>query len=208
MGVNIQYGGTISIDPPLNIAELDFLREEYGDHEWGVDYILDDELEWAWENERCYETEDTLRYIIDAYLKPGASKEGDAEFSGFTFNHVLNGQLHGECDQDGHSEWLVIVEDNVVEEHAGHTVFLPPQPCTINAQTLVDAALEIVKTVHLEGDCVAHVWPNECPGNDLCEHFTYYGNDEEIDAFIGAIQSLREAAIFKATYSPSAGAGA
>lgn len=54
-----------------------------------------------------------LRYVIDHFLKTGAEASGDTRFSGFTFDHVLNGTLVG-CRRDNKELFAIRATDNVV----------------------------------------------------------------------------------------------
>jgi hypothetical protein len=58
-----------------------------------------------------------LRYVIDHFLKPGAvaSRLGDPRFTGFTFDHVLDGVVAA-CRRDTARLWLIKVRSNRVRE--------------------------------------------------------------------------------------------
>lgn len=58
-----------------------------------------------------------LGYLVDHFLKPGAvaSRTGDPLFSGFTFDHVLDGMVVG-CRRDNKQLFAVSVHGNRVRE--------------------------------------------------------------------------------------------
>lgn len=57
----------------------------------------------------------TLRFLIDHLLRRGAKAEGDPEFGGFTFDHVLDGVVMG-CGYRDTDVRLVEVADNAASE--------------------------------------------------------------------------------------------
>jgi hypothetical protein len=54
-----------------------------------------------------------MRYLIDHFLKPGATAQGHPGFEHFTFDHVLNGVIDAAGEEEG-DEWQLIVQDNTV----------------------------------------------------------------------------------------------
>lgn len=134
--------GRIQVRPPLNDAEHSFLLE-----------LLDSDrtlrgtptgrgdptvpfarlaweacpdgccLEWNCEEDSKWML-DSLRVVIDHWLKPGAKAEGRPAYAEFTFDHVLSGAVMGRSPTD-RSTWFVTAIDNVV---AGRTV---PEPCDV-----------------------------------------------------------------------------
>ena len=71
--------------------------------------------------EKFYDSEDWMRYLIDTFLRSGAALQQELrnsvpgraypeEFSHFTFDHVVNGEIvaQGELEEDS---WILIVTD-------------------------------------------------------------------------------------------------
>lgn len=74
----------------------------------------DDGTALQWDgNEKFYEGPAWMQYLIDHFLRPGATAQGQPGFEQFTFNHTVNGTLaaQGEIPDD---QWLLIVTDNHV----------------------------------------------------------------------------------------------
>lgn len=70
----------------------------------------------AWDGrEKFYAGTAWLQYLIDHFLRPGAeaSKTSQRQFTGFTFDHQLNGVIAG-CQLDNRELFLIRVEDNDV----------------------------------------------------------------------------------------------
>lgn len=75
-------------------------------------------IEWD-DNEKFYNAEEWMRYLIDNLFSPEArdyvnrNHTGDKRLDLFTFNHVFNGSIiaQGENTDD---RWKLIVKDNVV----------------------------------------------------------------------------------------------
>jgi hypothetical protein len=67
--------------------------------------------------EKFYEPVPWLRYLVSHFLKPGAtaSRSTDEQFSGFTFDHVLEGMVVG-CRRDNKELYAIIVARNRVRE--------------------------------------------------------------------------------------------
>jgi hypothetical protein len=65
--------------------------------------------------EKFYAPVPWLRYLIDHFLKPGASaaRVGDARFDEFTFDHELDGMVVG-CRRDNKELFAITVRRNVV----------------------------------------------------------------------------------------------
>jgi hypothetical protein len=132
--------GCIQVRPALNEAEQDFLLDLIDSHRtlrgtptgrgdtdvpfarlaWEVccdgcclEWNSGEHAEWMLES---------LRVVIDHWLKPGAKAEGHPRFSGFTFDHVLSGAVMGGSCGDLATR-LVSVADNIV---TGRVV---PEPC-------------------------------------------------------------------------------
>ncbi len=68
--------------------------------------------------EKFYGAAEWMAYLIDHFLRPGASAKNSAAswFEGFTFDHQLNG-IVAACRRDTHGLFLIEVADNVVREH-------------------------------------------------------------------------------------------
>ena len=175
MGYTSDFTGHVTIDPPLNEAEVAYLSKFSGtrrmDREKGPYYVdgagfagQDRESdilnfnsppdgqpslwcswtytgaengEWCVEpdapfgsamfwngDEKFYSSAEWMQYIIHHFLKPNAvaSTTGDPQFAEFTFNHVLNGEIHVQ-GEDPADIWKIIVEDNVVKIAEGYVVY-------------------------------------------------------------------------------------
>lgn len=66
-------------------------------------------------HEKFYSGPAWMEYLIDHFLRPGAHAQtvGDEQFSGFTFNHRLDGLVVGERS-DNQELFAIVVEDNAV----------------------------------------------------------------------------------------------
>lgn len=66
-------------------------------------------------NEKFYQPVEWLRYLINQFLKPGAtgSKAGHPQLAEFTFDHHLSGMIVG-CRRDTRELFAVTVTDNRV----------------------------------------------------------------------------------------------
>jgi hypothetical protein len=67
--------------------------------------------------EKFYSGPAWLQYLIDHFLRPGATAQngGDAQFADFTFDHQVNGVIVGE-QQDLRKLFVLLVEDGQVTE--------------------------------------------------------------------------------------------
>ena len=54
---------------------------------------------------------ETLRFVVDHLLRPGAKAEGRGRFSGFTFDHLVTGLAVGRPD-DARTLVLLQMDDN------------------------------------------------------------------------------------------------
>ena len=125
--------GCIRIEPALNDAEQDFLldlldsgrtlrgtptgrgdaRVPFAHLAWEVcpDGCC---LEWNPDLEDATWMAESLRFVVDHLLRPGAKAEGRAKFIAFTFDHVLDGAVMGRT-YAGQAR-LVEVADNLVRD--------------------------------------------------------------------------------------------
>src|SRR5688572_14017013 len=84
-------------------------------------------IQWN-EVEKFYDADKWMAYLIDTFLKPGATiaqvSEWDypSDFSHFTFDHVVNGTIEAEGEEPD-DVWRLEVRDNAV-----YTVHLMVQP--------------------------------------------------------------------------------
>ncbi|WP_328460288.1 hypothetical protein OHA21_29415 [Actinoplanes sp. NBC_00393] len=165
MGYNTFFTGQVSVDPPLNAYEIEYLdrfsRVRHSHRATGLyvvdgadesDVVNDSEpqpglpgywCQWvpdpagktlAWdEEEKFYYAELWMAYVIDTFLKPGATVAAElAEpvpgrvypeaFRHFTFDHVVNGVIDAEGDEED-DVWRIEVRDNAV-----HVVRLVTRP--------------------------------------------------------------------------------
>lgn len=67
-------------------------------------------IEWDG-NEKFYDADQWMRYLIDHFLKPGALAAQDLPF--LQANHVCNGVIKAQ-GEDIDDRWKLIVKDNVV----------------------------------------------------------------------------------------------
>ncbi|GIG86208.1 hypothetical protein [Plantactinospora endophytica] len=76
------------------------------------------------EEEKFYEAERWMAYLIDTFLRPGATLAGELaapvagrvyaeEFAGFSFDHVVDGVIEAEGEEPD-DRWRLAVRDNVV----------------------------------------------------------------------------------------------
>lgn len=85
----------------------------------------DDGTAIQWDcGEKFYDSEEWMQYLIDHFLKPGAeaSKSGDPQFAGFTFDHVCNGEIEA-AGESGDDFWLLVVKDNDVSTKQGRITY-------------------------------------------------------------------------------------
>ncbi|MFB6881438.1 hypothetical protein ACFCY8_11465 [Streptomyces noursei] len=69
-------------------------------------------IEWD-EDEKFYDAEEWMRYLIDHFLRPGAHAQRHAEFEKFTFNHTVDGEIYAQ-GEDPEDQWILYVTDNTV----------------------------------------------------------------------------------------------
>ncbi|MGW3308175.1 hypothetical protein ACWDG9_16495 [Streptomyces sp. NPDC001073] len=86
----------------------------------------DDGTGIQWDGSTNFDAADEwLQYIVDHFLRPGAvaqhlpaapQRPDDVDFSGFTFDHHVKGELHGDaeycCDWQAHC--VISIEENTV----------------------------------------------------------------------------------------------
>lgn len=125
MGHTTDFLGHIDIAPALNEDELDYLTAVSAARH----------VRWVpcWTGcclsfdgaEKCHEPVAWLRYVIAHFLKPGASasRSGVARFSGFTFDHRLDGMVVG-CRRDTKELTAITVRANRVTTR----MLRPPDP--------------------------------------------------------------------------------
>jgi len=150
MGYTTEFTGSVTVEPPLNAAEIAYLttfsetrrmhRTEgpyfVGDGPgFGGNRVLDPDkppagqpglwcnwiptedgtqIEWD-EGEKFYYSEEWMRYLIDHFLKFGAfaSFASDPQFKDFTFDHVVNGRIQAQGEEEDDT-WVLVVKDNIV----------------------------------------------------------------------------------------------
>lgn len=145
MSYTTHFWGKVTLDPPLNDAEIAFLhawketRHEGRDTPglWNRDeseggfkfrgvwcqWVPTSDgtaLEWNGE-EKFYEADGWMRYLIDQLLKPGAaaSTSGGEQYAGFSFDHTANGVVFAEAEPEGFGMfdvWRLDVVDGVVSK--------------------------------------------------------------------------------------------
>jgi len=130
MGYSTDFTGRIQIVPPLNPAEIDYLQEfadgevSYSDHKDEPDsycsFEPDDSgafVEWSY-REKTSDAVEWVQFLINHFLREGAiaSTSSDEQFEGFTFNHILNGELEAD-GEESRDLWLLKVVNNRVTRH-------------------------------------------------------------------------------------------
>ena len=132
MAVDPRFIGCIRIQPALNDAECDFLfgvldsdgtlrGTPTGRGDQGVPFArlawepcLDGCcLQWNPYLEDPRWMVESLRFVVDHLLRPGAKGEGHPRLAGFTFDHDASGVVVGRGLGD-RTTWMVTVEGNVV----------------------------------------------------------------------------------------------
>lgn len=114
MGYTTEFSGSVSISPPLNQAEIDFLNKfsesrRLNTCQW---VPTDDGTELVWDgNEKFYESEEWMKYIIQHFLKPNCVAKNTLPF--LQANHVVNGVIHA-CGEEKGDVWDLNVTNNVV----------------------------------------------------------------------------------------------
>jgi len=162
MGYTTDFEGHVTITPPLNHEEVEYLNKfadtrrmkrtkgpYYVDNagfagQDNEDDILDyncpddsqpslwcqwnpsddgTKIEWDG-SEKFYSSETWMAYLIDNFLKPGAlaSTVDDPQFDGFTFDHVVNGDIYAQ-GEDANDMWILSVVDNETQVRQGHVVY-------------------------------------------------------------------------------------
>jgi hypothetical protein len=87
-----------------------------------------DAIEWDG-NEKFYCSEEWMVYLIDHFLKLGAAaaSSGEQQFTGFTFDHVVNGVIEAQ-GEDADDMWRLVVKDNVVSSVKPTITWPDPSP--------------------------------------------------------------------------------
>ena len=80
-------------------------------------------LKWNGEEDSRWMVE-SLRFVLDHLLRPGAKAEGHPKFAEFTFDHVLSGAVLGRGPLDRVDRFVAVVDDEV------HGLPLP-EPCDV-----------------------------------------------------------------------------
>jgi hypothetical protein len=120
--------GSSGLDQVRNKDVIDYNRAAEGQPGLWCDWEPNDEgTEISWNGtEKFYLAEVWMAYLIDHFLKPGASAAGSAfidmvpaEFAHFTFDHHVNGTITAQ-GADPNDQWRLVVADNVVSQLAGH----------------------------------------------------------------------------------------
>ncbi|MEV6212624.1 hypothetical protein [Kitasatospora sp. NPDC051914] len=71
-------------------------------------------LEWDG-REKFYSATEWMAYLIDHFLRSQGEAEGQPGFEGFTFDHVLNGVIDAQGEEDD-DRWRLTVRDNAVSD--------------------------------------------------------------------------------------------
>ena len=72
-----------------------------------------------------------MAYLIEHFLRPGAAAatSGDPQFSGFTFDHTLTGEIEAQ-GEDPDDRWLLRVTENRVSVLRARLTYVDPRPVT------------------------------------------------------------------------------
>lgn len=84
-------------------------------------------IEWD-QGEKFYDAPEWMAYLIEHFLQPGAhaASSGETQFAGFTFDHVLNGEITAE-GEESYDRWRLVVTDNAVRVDQGRVVYDGPE---------------------------------------------------------------------------------
>jgi hypothetical protein len=127
MGYDTTFTGRVTIEPPLDAAEVAFLKQfSKTDHRdgnfpgyWCQWVTSEDGTAIVWdEGEKFYDAEEWMRFIIQNFLAPGirVTAGRTPETKSLTVlrrNHILNGVINAEGEEAG-DIWKIVVKDNVV----------------------------------------------------------------------------------------------
>jgi hypothetical protein len=159
MGYTTDFLGEVTISPPLNAKEVEFINkfgesrrmnrkqgpyfigadgEDYGgpgviNHNepppcqpglW-CNWEADEgggEIRWNGA-EKFYKSHEWMIYIIHHFLMPGAfAKSADPKMKFLQANHVVNGTINAQGEDDDDS-WRLVVRDNIVSTERGVIVY-------------------------------------------------------------------------------------
>jgi hypothetical protein len=76
--------------------------------------------------EKFYDSQEWMKYLIEHFLKPGGHAQGKPEFSSFTFDHVCNGVIYAQGEEIGDS-WSLVVRNNKVTEGPAPKEYMRPE---------------------------------------------------------------------------------
>ncbi len=123
MGYQTTFHGSVSVEPPLNEAEISYLKDfSYTDHRfesnvpgyWCQWVPTTDGTAIKWDDgEKFYDSVEWMEYIIENFLMPDGYAQGEPALEGFTFNHVVNGIINAEGEESG-DIWRLVVRNNKV----------------------------------------------------------------------------------------------
>lgn len=223
MGYNTDFWGSISITPPLNEHEINYLRQfaerdfmstttgpyavsnrarwdeadqaspsglSAAQHAPGsaCQWIPSDdgtELEYD-QQEKFYESTIWMAYLIDTFLKPGATAQHDLahripgwiypeELQHFTFDHACNGEIDAQ-GEDSDDRWRLVVRDNLVSTQHGaitykfETLFASAQCTDTDTDTDEDPAgtgvgeRPVLRLLAVQPDGEVAAWADPTPG--------------------------------------------
>lgn len=149
MGYTTTFDGEVTIDPPLNQEEIQFLTEfsqsrrmdrKEGPYEledrnvlnpnkppegqpglWCQWIPTDDGKYIVWDGgEKFYNSVEWMQYLIDHFLKPNAIAKDTLPF--LQANHTLNGEIFAQGEEPD-DVWKLVVTDNVVKYKQGRIVY-------------------------------------------------------------------------------------
>jgi hypothetical protein len=171
MGYTTDFDGSVSVTPPLNPYEINYLRKfaetrrmvrdngpyfvdgsgffgqghdpDIRDYNtappeqpelWCKWHPTEDGTVIEWDGgEKFYNAEEWLAYLIDTFLKPGATVQAELAdpvlgrtypeaFAHFTFDHEVNGTIDAQ-GEDPEDRWRLVVTANVVSRQQAHIVW-------------------------------------------------------------------------------------
>lgn len=108
-------------------------------------------------NEKTYDAEAWIAYLIDTFLKPRAAVQReltapqpgrfyDPAFAHFTFNHVLNGTLNAE-GEGTEDLWRIVVTDNTVRRQNAEIVWPEENSRPASASRVVERTTIAVRRI-------------------------------------------------------------
>ncbi len=141
MPLDPRFIGCIRIRPALNATEVDFLLRLLdsgrtlrgtptgrGDTDVPFAHLAWEPcldgccLEWNPDLEHTRWMQDSLRFVVDHLLRPGAKGQGHSGLTGFSFDHVVSGVVVGRARGERTVRLVTVVDNRVTGTEV-------PTPC-------------------------------------------------------------------------------